>query len=46
MKEPEYNYIFITRQQFTRIPSNEELFSLYLTEEETSNEKQLAYPSE
>ncbi|CAG8653056.1 5813_t:CDS:1, partial [Diversispora eburnea] len=41
MREPECNSIFITRQQFARIFSNEELFSLYLTEEETSNEKQL-----
>jgi len=46
MREPECNSVFITRQQFARIPSNEELFSLYLTEEETSNEKQLVYPPE
>ncbi|CAG8635733.1 1335_t:CDS:1, partial [Diversispora eburnea] len=41
MRESKCNSVFITRQQFVRIPSNEELFSLYLTEDETSNEKQL-----
>jgi transposase InsO family protein len=46
MKEPECNSVFITRQQFARIPPNEELFSLYLTTEETSNEKQLQHPPE
>ncbi|CAG8531261.1 8218_t:CDS:2, partial [Diversispora eburnea] len=46
MKEPECNSVFISRQQFARIPSNEELFSLYLSEEEISNEKQLPYSPE
>ncbi|CAG8604180.1 6201_t:CDS:2 [Diversispora eburnea] len=39
LNQPECNSVFITRQQFMRIPSNEKLFSLYPTEEKTFNGK-------